>query len=125
MRSTMASVESATAGNAMTDRKAAIAAYKERKVIGGVYAVRCTATGEVWVGGWSNLATIQNRIWFTLRQGGHPNPDLQTCWQQNGAAHFRFDILEQIDAEASAYVRDAVLKERTAHWRSSLGARSM
>ena len=60
------------------DRKAAIAAYKERKVIGGVYAVRCTATGEVWVGQWPNLATIQNRIWFTLRQGSHPNPDLQT-----------------------------------------------
>lgn len=39
-------------GNGMTgeDRKAAIAAYKERKVIGGVYAVRCAATGEVWVG---------------------------------------------------------------------------
>ena len=107
------------------DRKAAIAAYKERKVIGGVYAVRCTATGEVWVGQWPNLATIQNRIWFTLRQGSHPNPDLQTSWRQNGVEQFRFDILEEFDEEASVYVRDALLKERAAHWRSSLGARSM
>src|SRR5262249_18716115 len=31
------------------DRRAAIAAYKERKPAWGVYAVICTATGEVWV----------------------------------------------------------------------------
>ncbi|CAN5183516.1 GIY-YIG nuclease family protein [soil metagenome] len=111
--------------NTMTDRKAAIAAYKERKVIGGIYAVRCTATGEVWVGRWPNLATIQNRIWFTLRQGGHPNPELQTSWRHNGEAHFRFEILERMEEEASAYVRDALLKERAAHWRSSLGAGPM
>jgi len=107
------------------DRKAAIAAYKERKVTGGVYAARCTATGEVWVGWWPNVATLQNRIWFTLRQGNHPNPGLQAAWRQHGAEQFRFDILEAMDEEASAYVRDAVLKERAAHWRSSLGARSM
>ena len=113
-------------GDAMRgDRKAAIAAYKERKVIGGVYAVRCTATGEVWVGRWPNLATIQNRIWFTLRQGSHPNPDLQKSWQHNGAEHFRFDILEQMEEEASTYVRDSLLKDRAAHWRSTLAARSI
>jgi hypothetical protein len=114
-------------GNGITgeDRKAAIAAYKERKVIAGIYAVRCTATGEVWVGRWPNVATIQNRIWFTLRQGSHPNPELQACWRANGEAHFRFDILEAMDEEASTYVRDSLLKERAAHWRSTLGAKSM
>ena len=109
----------------MTDRKAVIAAYKQRKVTGGIYAVRCTATDEVWVGRWPNLATIQNRIWFTLRQGSHPTPDLQASWRQHGAANFRFDILEEMAEEASAYVRDALLEERAAHWRSSLGAKTM
>ena len=33
-----------------TDRKAAIAAYKERKTIAGVFVVRCAASGEAWVG---------------------------------------------------------------------------
>jgi hypothetical protein len=28
------------------DRKAATAAYKERKTIAGIYVVRCTASGE-------------------------------------------------------------------------------
>ena len=50
-------------------RKAAVAAYKERKVETGIYAVRCTASDQVWVGIAPDLSTIQNRLWFTLRQG--------------------------------------------------------
>jgi hypothetical protein len=49
------------------DRKAAVTAYKERKVESGIYAIRCAASGEVWVGSAPNLSTIQNRLWFTLR----------------------------------------------------------
>ncbi|HEY8336204.1 MAG TPA: GIY-YIG nuclease family protein [Tardiphaga sp.] len=114
-------------GNPMSgeNRKAAIAAYKERKVVAGIYLVRCTATGQAWVGQWPNVTNIQNRIWFTLRQGSHPNPDLQAAWQHNGAAHFQFEILERLDAEETTYVRDALLKERAAHWRSSLDAKSI
>ncbi|MET4040164.1 hypothetical protein ABIC03_001849 [Bradyrhizobium sp. RT6a] len=44
------------------DRKAAIAAHKERKTVAGVYVVRCAASGEAWVGQAPNLDTIQNRI---------------------------------------------------------------
>jgi hypothetical protein len=32
------------------DRKAAVAEYKKRKAIAGIYAVRCPANGQVWVG---------------------------------------------------------------------------
>jgi hypothetical protein len=32
------------------DRKAAVAAYKERKSACGIYALRCGPSGEVWVG---------------------------------------------------------------------------
>ena len=31
------------------DRKAAISAYKKREAAAGIYAVRCKASGEVWV----------------------------------------------------------------------------
>ena len=50
-------------------RKAAVAAYKERKAEPGIYAVRCMASGQAWVGGAPDLATIWNRVSFTLRQG--------------------------------------------------------
>ena len=49
------------------DRKAAIAAYKERKADAGLYVVRCAASGQQWVGGTLDLRTIWNRLSFMLR----------------------------------------------------------
>ena len=54
-------------------RKAAIAAYKERKPKAAVIALRCAATGAVWVGPTLNPDTVQNKIWFTLKLRSHPN----------------------------------------------------
>lgn len=39
-------------------RKAAIVAYKERKPVAGVYAVRCAPTGEIWVGATLTIGTV-------------------------------------------------------------------
>jgi hypothetical protein len=103
-------------------RKAAIAAYKERKSAAGIYAVRCTATGEVWVGQSPNLDTVQNRVWFTLRVAGNLNRTLQKAWDDHGADHFVFEVIEQLDDDDLVYTRDALLKERLAHWRAELGA---
>lgn len=72
------------------DRKAAIAAYKERKTIAGIYVVRCAASGEAWVGQAPNLATIQNRIWCSLRQGNHMCRSLQAAWTMHGEAGLAF-----------------------------------
>ena len=105
-----------------SDRKAAIAAYKERKTVSGIYVVRCSATSETWVGQAPNLETIQNRIWFSLRQGGHPCRSLQAAWTAHGPDSITFGECERLEDEEIAYVRDALLKERVAHWRSQLAA---
>src|SRR5664279_3622950 len=102
------------------DRKAAIAAFKKRKSAAGIYAVRCAASGEAWIGQTLNLETIQNRIWFSLRAGGHSNRELQRAWTAHGADAFVFEPLEQLKDEELPYVRDALLKERFVHWRSML-----
>ena len=104
------------------DKKAAIAAYKERKITAGIYLVRCTASGETWVGACPNLDTIQNRIWFTLRLGSDPNADLQNA-RAHGAEHFKFEVLERLEEEESNYIRNSLLKERLAHWQASLNAK--
>jgi hypothetical protein len=65
-----------------SDRKAAIAAYKERKTFAGVFAIRCKASPQAWVGQTPNLEKIQNRIWFTLRQGSHT---CRTCRRMDRA----------------------------------------
>ncbi|MBC9881168.1 GIY-YIG nuclease family protein [Bradyrhizobium sp. INPA01-394B] len=107
------------------DRKAAIAAYKERKSIAGIYVVRCAVTGEAWVGQAPNLKTIQNRIWFTLRQGGHPCRNLQAAWNRHGEAGLTFGECERLEDEESAYVRNALLTERLAYWRAELKAEAI
>ena len=104
------------------DRKAAIAAYKERKAAPGVFAVRCPATGEVWVGHAPDLATIRNRIWFALDHGSHRAPGLQAAWNTHGAAGFGFEELERIDPDQPAYARDKALRDRAGAWRSELNA---
>lgn len=104
------------------DRKAAVSAYKERKVEAGIYAVRCTASGETWVGRAPDLSTIRNRIWFTLRQGINSSRTLQQAWQAHGADAFTFETIERLEDEDSAYIRDRTLADRLIHWAEELGA---
>ncbi|ABY29161.1 GIY-YIG nuclease family protein [Methylorubrum extorquens] len=104
------------------DRKVAVNAYKKREVEGGIYAVRCVASGEVWVGGAPDLSKIQNRLWFTLRQGTNTHRSLQSTWNAHGAEAFSFEIIERLDAEEIGYVRDRVMRERLVHWAEQLQA---
>lgn len=105
-----------------TERKAAVSAYKERKPVAGVYAVRCAATDEQWVGAAPDLSTIWTRRTFTLRQGIEMNQALQSAWDTHGAESFVFKILEEINLEELTYGRERALKERVQHWRQLLGA---
>jgi hypothetical protein len=98
------------------DRKAAVAAYKERKVVAGVYAVHCLPSGQRWIGRTPDLSTIQNRLWFTLRQGNNPHRTLQAAWSERGAENFVFEEVERLGDETLPYVRDSVLKDRVRYW---------
>jgi hypothetical protein len=104
-----------------SERKAAVSAYKERKTIAGVYAIRCAATDGQWVGAAPDLSTIWTRRSFALRQGIEPNQTLQSAWNTHGADSFTFKILEEIDLDELTYGRERALKERIAHWRAALG----
>jgi hypothetical protein len=104
-------------------RRELVRDYKDRKVARGIYAVRCATTGEAWVGQSRNLVQQQNGVWFSLRQGGHPNRALQAAWAAHGEAAFAYEILEALDDDdLSAMVRDDLLKARAAHWRDALRA---
>ena len=105
-----------------TDRKAAVAAYKERKVSAGIYVVRCTASGAVWVGAAPDLDTIRNRLWFQLRMNGCPYRTLQDAWNTHGADSLVLDVLERLDEETIPHIRTAQLRNRAAHWAGTLNA---
>jgi hypothetical protein len=111
------------------DKKAARAAYKERKQVAGIFAIRCAPSGEVWVGQTLTLLTNQNRLWFMLTHGRpeslHEMASLRAAWNAHGSDSLSFEELERIDDEeilSSPYVRDTLLKERLAHWRATLNA---
>ncbi len=103
------------------DRKAAISEYKKRKAAAGIYAVRCLAHGKVWVGRAPDIDSIETRLRFGLRSGGHRHPAMQAAWNAHGGDSFAFEVVETVEEEL-AYVRDSILKDRLAHWREALGA---
>lgn len=104
------------------DRKAAVAAYKERKPRPGVYALRCAASGQCWVGAFGDLASIETRLRFGLRMGTHPQPSVQAAARAHGEAAFRFEILEALPEEDIAAVLAKQLRDRATWWRERLGA---
>ena len=104
------------------DRKAAIAAYKECKSAAGIYSLRCSTTGQVWIGRAPELGTIRNRVWFALRQNASPHRALQDAWNAHGEEDFSSAEVERLEDEESGYVRDAALRDRLAFWQAELNA---
>jgi hypothetical protein len=104
------------------DRKAAVAAFKERKPQPGVYAVRCVDSGGLWLGQANDMTTVQNRHWFALRMGSHTNRTMQAAWASHGEASFSFEMLEILPEGDSGSALDSQLRDRLKRWRTKLGA---
>ena len=84
----------------MTDKKAASRAYKERKVVGGVYTITNTVNGKYIVGHTANLDGIRNRFQFAVTTGSAVDPRMRADWAQHGAQSFRLDTLEELEQRA-------------------------
>jgi len=107
----------------MIDKKAAVAAYKERKTPWGVYCVRCSASGQVWVGRGLDLDKIENRLRFTLRHGGARPASLQEAWTRHGEDSFVIETLERMEEEEDAgFARNNWFKTRVNFWKEELSA---
>ncbi len=109
--------------NSTAWRKDAAKDYKARKPQRGTYAIRCAATGEVWIGTSLNADTAKNRIWSELRHGGSLNKDLQSAWNANGSDGFTYEILETLDDDVNPLSIDDLLKEQRVRWAKQLDAR--
>ena len=107
------------------NRKEAIEECKTRKALRGVFAVRCTATGQVWVDSSPNLDAARNSVWFFLSHAYHPNKAMQAEWNTHGEQAFQFEILEKLDDDLSPLAVGDLLKERRRHWVEQLGAQKI
>src|SRR5438477_4898886 len=98
------------------DRKEAIRQFKEQKPLRGTYAVRCTATGAVWIGSSRNLGATRNGLWFGLRQKAHLNKVLQEEWNAHGEDAFQYEILESLNTDVLPMAVPDLLKDSFRQW---------
>jgi hypothetical protein len=107
------------------EKKEAIRKFKERKPSLGAYAVRCTTSGQVWVGTSRNLDATRNGCWFSLRNRGHIEKSLQQEWNAYGEEAFQYEILETLEEDLHPMAVADLLKQAGKRWVAQLNARPL
>jgi hypothetical protein len=93
---------------------------KEIKIDAGVYQIRNTQNGKVFVESTPDLKTLGGRQ-FALKLGSHPNKGLQQEWNKFGAASFTFEVLEILkEPETGYFDQKDGLKKLKAKWLEQL-----
>ncbi len=100
--------------------------YKQRKQVGGVFVIRNTVNGKIWIDASVDLAGSRNRFAFAQSTGSAVVMKLQKDWQSMGPQVFSFEILEELtkkEAQGDAEFKEDLqtLKEI---WREKLGDES-
>lgn len=72
-------------------------AYKQMKFPAGVFQIRNTSNGKIYIDSSVNLSSIWNRHKTQLKFGGHPNEELQKDWNLLGEDCFVYEIVSEID----------------------------
>ncbi|GCE21591.1 GIY-YIG nuclease family protein [Dictyobacter kobayashii] len=108
----------------MKRRKEIQQAYKERKIVGGVYTITNKQTGQYLIAHTANLRSAQNHFQFAVATGSTVHPRLQKDWNELGAQAFTFKILEEVeqkpDQSSAAFMDDLRTLEEL--WRANLDA---
>lgn len=80
----------------------------------GVYVIRNTITGKVYVGSAIRIDARWRLHLKNLREGNHHSWPLQVSWNKHGEAAFQFEVLEFLSDK-----KDTVSREQ--HWMDALG----
>ena len=99
--------------------------YKEEVHAKGIYCIRCSRTGQIWVDSSRNLLSSENRLNFSLKTGMNFNKDLKDVIKSFGTGSLEFEVLEIFDQDLSTYGLNRALKERRKHWQTTLSALSL
>ncbi|MBU5627944.1 GIY-YIG nuclease family protein [Oscillibacter sp. MSJ-2] len=78
-------------------KKELLDAYKNRCPDMGVISLRCTATGESFLGISKDIPSGFNSVCFKLSSGGYPNRRLQSLWSQYGEAGFERLVMRTLE----------------------------
>src|ERR1700694_4202838 len=84
----------------MSERKAISKAYRERRMLGGVYTITNVVTGKYLLDHAADLASVRNRFQFAVTMNSAAHPKLRADWQALGAEAFRLDVREELEQGA-------------------------
>ncbi len=82
---------------AMKSKKELKDAYKLIQFKIGVFQIRNTVNGKLFIDSSVNMDKIWNRHRSELNFGGHRNEALQKEWKKFGEDNFKFEILAEIE----------------------------
>jgi hypothetical protein len=86
--------------------------YKAAKPKMGIFQIRNTVNGKLFIDSSTNLDAIWNRNKTELKFGGHRNELLQKEWNEMGEDSFTFEILSELKERENEVVNyTAELKE--------------
>ena len=103
------------------DKRQARKAFKSKQTPRGIFAIRCRASEQTWLGSSTHLDSEQNRAWFELCHGMYRNPRMQAAWNAHGETAFAYEILETFDDDLSPLLLKDAFAERLKHWEGALG----
>lgn len=102
-------------------RRALVRKYKDTVLPAGVYAIRNTASGHVFVAGSLDVESALNRARFELDLRSHRCKALQRDWIALGAGHFAFEVIDRVkERDDPAFDRAAELEKLLSLWREEL-----
>lgn len=109
------------------NKKELTAAYKERKITGGVYAIVNSETEKMLILPAHDLQGSKNRFEFSQKTNGCMNLKLQNDWQKFGSAAFRFEVLEELTKKESQTAEEFDEDIRTLHelWMEKLSDKNL
>lgn len=87
--------------NDKTAKKELQRQYKERTVIGGVFAIKNTTNNKLLLDATTDLQGSKNRFSFAQMTGSCVSPKLQVEWDSQSGQSFAFEVLEELKKEAT------------------------
>ncbi|MDF2650935.1 MULTISPECIES: GIY-YIG nuclease family protein [unclassified Paenibacillus] len=94
--------------------------YKETKKEAGVFQVRNTMNGKLWILSTKNLKTMNGKL-LELQMGTHRNLLLQKDWNEFGGDAFVLEVLEVLKVKETGYFdENDALKKLEEKWLEEL-----
>ena len=78
-------------------KKELITQYKEREIIGGIYAIKNMQNSKLLLGAVTDLHSYKNRFEFSQKTGSCIDCKLQNDWREQGGEQFVFEVLETLN----------------------------